>query len=267
MFLYNSGWSDNLVDIPFSELVESGGSGVSVELVYGTGDQPAFSRDEDALRVYLPAWSVVWIRLETTSDVPTGVQPDMPELFTASSWPLGEEHLRRLTPGSPSSLTVPLQMFFFLGSGIWKKQVDIPRAWEGFPLVFLHRQAAGELYIDTYPLRNRDEDSLTVVWPGTPAYKKIRFGEPNQIFYAFQGPPLIKEAALEIRAVEFYEFELSEEETAQNRGRRGEQLLLLEIRLGVLSQFSLQPFSGLDLPKGSRPESRLSAVRKVPLLH
>ena len=218
LFLYNSGWSDDQVDIPFSELVASGAPGVGVELVYGTGDKPAFSRDEDSLTIYLPAWSVAWIRLETNSDVQTGIQPDLPELFTASSWPLGEEHLKRLASGSPSSLTVPLQMFFFLGSGIWKKQVDIPQAWEGFPLVFLHRQAAGELYIDTWPLRNRDDDSLTVVWPGTPAYERIRFGKPNEIFYAFQGSPQIEEATLDIRAAEFYEFELSEEQTALNRG-------------------------------------------------
>ena len=218
LFLYNSGWSDDRVDIPFSELVAGGAPGVAAELVYGTGDRPALSRDEDSLAIYLPAWSVVWIRLETTSDVPTGIQADLPELFTASSRPLGEEHLSRLAPGSPSSLKAPLQMFVFLGSGIWKKQVHIPKSWEGFPLVFLHRQAAGELYIDTHPLRNRDEDSLTVVWPGTPAYERIRFGKPNQIYYAFEGSPRIENAVLEVRAAEFYEFELSEEETAQNRG-------------------------------------------------
>ena len=218
LFLYNSGWSDDQVDIPFSELVASGTPGVGAELVYGSGDQPALSQDEDSLTIYLPAWSVAWIRVETRSDVQTGIQADLPELFTAASWPLGERHLRRPAPESPSSLQVPLQMFFFLGSGIWKKQVDIPQAWEGFPLVFLHRQAVGELYIDTYPLRNRDEDSLTVVWPGTPAYEKIRFGKPNQIFYAFEGAPLIEKAVLEVRAAEFYEFELSEEQTALNRG-------------------------------------------------
>ncbi len=218
LFLYNSGWSDDRLEIPFSELVASGAPGIGVEMVYGSGDRPAFSRDEDSVTIFLPAWSVAWIRVEATSDAQTGPQADLPELFTASSRPLGEEHLRRLDPDSPTSLRVPLQMFFFLGSGMWKKQVEIPQGWKGFPLVFLHRQEAGELYIDTYPLRNRDEDSLTVVWPGTPAYEKIRFGEPNQIFYAFKGSPRIEEAVLEVRPAEFYEFELSEAETAKNRG-------------------------------------------------
>ena len=217
LILYNSGWSDDQVEIPFSELVSSA-TGVGAELVYATDGRAVISGDDDSLTIYLPGWSVAWIRLDAAPDAQMGSPADLPDLFTAPSWPLGEDHLKRLAPGTPSSLKTSLQMFFFLGSGIWKKPVEIPKGWEGFPLIFLHRQAAGELYIDTYPLHNRDEDSLTVVWPGTPAYERIRFGKPNQIFYAFEGAPKIDEAILEIRAAEYYEFVLSQEEAARNRG-------------------------------------------------
>ena len=214
LFLFNSGWHDDTVRVPLSLLAAS--PTVRTEQIYSSEGRGRYERGHDSLQIYLPPWSVIWIRVEGSDrDSSVGSGP-IPELRDTPTWHLQPTARVELPEGTEDSLQVPLEMAYYLGGGTWHKAVTLPAEWKGFPLKFHNPAGAGELYLGTVPLRNRQSDPMTLVWPGTLPYRQIRFGGRSEVFYGYWGLPSVERAELRVQPIPYYRFTLDKHTVKSN---------------------------------------------------